>query len=116
LAVADHPELFSNGTGGFVDLSEDVSVKDILTAVAEGYDSVELVKRYTTATMGPGQGKLETVNTVAVLAEATGSTIAATGTTTWRPMYAPVTLGALPAYGNWFPTISAAACCVPARR
>jgi sarcosine oxidase subunit alpha len=95
LAVADHPELFSNGTGGFVDLSEDVSAKDIVTAAAEGYDSVELVKRYTTATMGPGQGKLETVNTVAVLAEATGSTIAATGTTTWRPMYAPVTLGAL---------------------
>ena len=46
---------------------------------AEGYDSVELVKRYTTATMGPAQGKLETVNTVAVLAEATGSTIADDG-------------------------------------
>ena len=41
-------------------------------AVGEGYDSVELVKRYTTATMGPAQGKLETVNAVAVLAEATG--------------------------------------------
>ncbi|MGH3348836.1 MAG: glycine cleavage T C-terminal barrel domain-containing protein, partial [Nocardioides sp.] len=64
-------------------------------AAGEGYDSVELLKRYTTATMGPAQGKLETVNTVAALAEATGRTIAETGTTTWRPPYAPVTLGAL---------------------
>jgi sarcosine oxidase subunit alpha len=95
LPVTEHPELFSAGTGGFVDLSEDVSAKDLLTAVAEGYDSVELVKRYTTATMGPAQGKLETVNTVAIVAAATGRTIAETGTTTWRPMYAPVTLGAL---------------------
>ncbi|PVZ15043.1 2Fe-2S iron-sulfur cluster-binding protein [Actinomycetospora cinnamomea] len=95
LAVDEHPELFSAGTGGFVDLSEDVSAKDITTAVAEGYDSVELAKRYTTATMGPTQGKLETVNTVAILAAATGRSIAETGTTTWRPMYAPITLGAL---------------------
>jgi len=35
------------------------------------------------------------VNTVAVRAEATGRTIAETGTTTWRPMHVPVTLGAL---------------------
>ncbi len=47
------------------------------------------LKRYTTVTMGPAQGKLETVNAVAVLAEATGSTIAETGTTTWRPMHVP---------------------------
>jgi len=45
--------------------------------------------------MGPVQGKLETVNTVAVVAAATGTTIAEAGTTTWRPPYAPVTLGAL---------------------
>nr|MBA2696223.1 sarcosine oxidase [Actinomycetota bacterium] len=51
--------------------------------------------RYTTATMGPSQGKLETVNTIAVLAEAVGSTLESLGTTVWRPPYAPVTLGAL---------------------
>ena len=95
LRPAPHPELFRSSTHGFVDMCEDVSSKDIVTAVAEGYDSVELVKRYTTVTMGPTQGKLETVNAVAVLAEATGRTIAETGTTTWRPMYAPLTLGAL---------------------
>ncbi|WP_308259080.1 2Fe-2S iron-sulfur cluster-binding protein [Pseudonocardia sp. H11422] len=94
LPLDAHPELFFAGHG-FVDFSEDVSSKDIVTAVKEGYDSVELVKRYTTATMGPAQGKLETVNTVALVAAATGRSIADTGVTTWRPMYAPVTLGAL---------------------
>ncbi len=95
LVTPDHPELFTNGTGGFVDQCEDVGLKELRTAIREGYDSVELLKRYTTATMGPTQGKLETVNMVAVLAQATGRTMAETGTTTWRPMYAPVTLGAL---------------------
>jgi sarcosine oxidase, subunit alpha len=95
LPVEEHPALFQGRTHGIVDYSEDVSSKDIVGAVKEGYDSVELAKRYTTATMGPAQGKLETVNTVAVLAEATGRTIGETGTTVWRPPYAPITLGAL---------------------
>ena len=95
LPVEAHPELFIGRTNGFVDFSEDVSAKDLRLAVAEGYDSAELAKRFTTATMGPLQGKLETVNTVAVVAAANGSSIAETGTTTWRPPYVPVTLGAL---------------------
>ena len=90
-----HPALFRSTTHGVVDFSEDVSSKDMVGAAAEGYDSVELLKRYTTATMGPSQGKLETVNTVAVLAEARGQTIAEVGTTVWRPPYAPITIGAL---------------------
>ncbi len=90
-----HPELHRSTTHGLVDYSEDVSSKDLFSAAKEGYDSVELIKRFTTATMGPSQGKLETVNTVAVLAEARGETIAEVGTTVWRPPYAPITLGAL---------------------
>lgn len=90
-----HPELHRATTHGIVDYSEDVSSKDLFGAAAEGFDSVELIKRFTTATMGPSQGKLETVNTVAVLAEARGETIAEVGTTVWRPPYAPITLGAL---------------------
>ena len=90
-----HPELFRSDTHGMVDFSEDVGSKDLMAAAREGYDSVELVKRYTTATMGSSQGKLETVNTVAVLAEERGETIAQVGTTVWRPPYAPLTLGAL---------------------
>ncbi|MBO0806215.1 MAG: hypothetical protein J2P25_24470, partial [Nocardiopsaceae bacterium] len=95
LGVDEHPELFRGATHGIVDFSEDVSSKDLHQAAGEGYDSAELAKRYTTATMGPLQGKLEAVNAIAVIAEATGRTIAETGTTTWRPMYVPVTLGAL---------------------
>jgi sarcosine oxidase subunit alpha len=95
LPAHSHPELFIGRTHGFVDFSEDVSSKDLEAAVAEGYDSAELAKRFTTATMGPVQGKLETVNTVAAVAKATGDSIADTGTTTWRPPYVPVTLAAL---------------------
>ena len=90
-----HPELYRSDTHGMVDLSEDVGSKDLIAAAREGYDSVELAKRFTTATMGPSQGKLETVNTVAAIAEARGETIAEVGTTVWRPPYAPLTLGAL---------------------
>ena len=95
LPIYPHPELFLGRTHGFVNFSEDVSSKDLEAAVAEGYDSAELAKRFTTATMGPLQGKLETVNTVAAVAKAAGGSIAETGTTTWRPPYAPVTLAAL---------------------
>jgi sarcosine oxidase subunit alpha len=95
LPVHEHQELFYGRTPGIVDYSEDVTSKDLFAAEKEGYDSIELVKRYTTVTMGPAQGKLETVNAVAIMASATGRTIAETGTTVWRPPYSPVTLGAL---------------------
>jgi sarcosine oxidase, subunit alpha len=95
LPVDPHPELFVGKTNGFVDFSEDVTAKDLRAAVAEGFDSAELAKRFTTATMGPLQGKLETVNAAAAVAAATGVSIADTGTTTWRPPYVPITLGAL---------------------
>ncbi|RJN31929.1 2Fe-2S iron-sulfur cluster-binding protein [Nesterenkonia natronophila] len=95
LPIPQHPELFRSSTHGIVDFSEDVSSRDLQSAVREGYDSAELAKRYTTVTMGPSQGKLELVNALAVIAEANGKTIAETGATTWRPMYTSVTLGAL---------------------
>jgi sarcosine oxidase subunit alpha len=95
LPLHPHPALFRGRTHGIVDLSEDVTSKDLVAAAREGYDSVELCKRFTTVTMGAAQGKLETVNVVAILAEATGRSIAETGTTVWRPPYTPITLGAL---------------------
>ena len=42
----------------FACLCEDVTAKDIHLSVDEGYDSIELSKRYTTATMGPCQGRM----------------------------------------------------------
>lgn len=95
LKPGDHLELYRAATHGVVDYSEDVSSQDLIAAVGEGYDSIELAKRFTTATMGPIQGKLEVANTVAIHAEAMGVGIGEVGTTTWRPPYAPVSLGAL---------------------
>jgi sarcosine oxidase subunit alpha len=90
-----HPALFQSSTVGFVDYSEDVKNKDVVSAAREGYDSSELAKRFTTSAMGPSQGKYEMINTMAVLADATGRDFQSTGTTVWRPPYAPISLGAL---------------------
>jgi len=90
-----HPECYRSTTHGMVDFSEDVSSKDLLQAAAEGFDSIELMKRYTTVTMGSAQGKLETVNAAAVLAEGRNMALSEIGTTVWRPPFSPVTLGAL---------------------
>lgn len=90
-----HPAMFRSSTHGFVDFSEDVSSKDLIAAAKEGYDSLELAKRYTTVGMGPVQGKVEAVNALAVHGEATGTGLADSATTTWRPPYAPVRLGTL---------------------
>ncbi|MEE2769158.1 MAG: 2Fe-2S iron-sulfur cluster-binding protein [Actinomycetota bacterium] len=90
-----HPECYRSTTHGMVDLSEDVSSKDLIQAAGEGFDSIELMKRYTTVTMGSAQGKLETVNAAAILAESNGVPLADIGTTVWRPPFSPVTLGAL---------------------
>jgi len=95
LEPAEHPELFRASTHGFVDYSEDVTSKDLFAAAAEGYDSMELAKRYTTVNMGPVQGKLEAVNAVAVHGAAIGASLLETSTTTWRPPYIPVRLGTL---------------------
>ncbi len=95
LDVEDHPELYRSTTHGFVDFSEDVTSEDLFSAAAEGYDSMELAKRYTTAGMGPVQGKVEAVNALAVHGEAVGTSLLETSTTTWRPPYAPIRLGTL---------------------
>jgi sarcosine oxidase subunit alpha len=79
----------------FVDLQNDVTVKDIQLANQEGFSSVEHVKRYTTLGMATDQGKTANVNALAILAEAQGKSIPETGTTRFRPPYSPVSLGAL---------------------
>jgi sarcosine oxidase subunit alpha len=79
----------------FVDFQNDVKVSDVELAAREGYVSVEHTKRYTTLGMATDQGKTSNVNGLAVLAGALGAPIPAVGTTTFRPPYTPVTLGAL---------------------
>ena len=79
----------------FACLCEDVTVKDIHLSVAEGYDSIELSKRYTTTTMGPCQGRMCQLPAVRQMAEETGQTLAQVGTTTSRPPWHSVPMGVL---------------------
>jgi methylglutamate dehydrogenase subunit C len=78
----------------FIDYQNDATAKDLPLAAREGYGHVELAKRYTTTGMATDQGKLGNVNAIAILAEASGKTIADMGTTTFRPFYSPVSFGA----------------------
>jgi len=96
--VAEPPAHARDERGGgkaFVDLDEDVTVKDVAHAVAEGYDSIELSKRYTTVTMGPSQGRFSQLPAVRVVAARTGLPLDAIGLTTARPPWSTVPMGAL---------------------
>ncbi|MER3487375.1 MAG: aminomethyltransferase [Chloroflexota bacterium] len=95
LAQASPPPAYRGQGKSFVCLCEDVTTKDIERAIAEGFDSIELAKRYTTVTMGPCQGRLCHRAAVRLYAEKTGVDPAAIGTTTARPPWAPVPLGLL---------------------
>jgi sarcosine oxidase subunit alpha len=79
----------------WLDYQNDVKVSDVQLAAREGYQSVEHTKRYTTLGMATDQGKLSNINGLAILADAMGSEIPQVGTTTFRPPYTPVTIGAL---------------------
>ncbi len=98
--VALHPlwsvAALARGAKRFVDWQNDVTVDDIALAAREGYKSVEHLKRYTTLGMGPDQGKASSIVGLALLAERLALPIPQVGTTTFRPPYTPVTLGAFP--------------------
>ncbi|MGD9614086.1 MAG: sarcosine oxidase subunit alpha family protein [Alphaproteobacteria bacterium] len=79
----------------FVDLHNDVTAADIVLAAREGYAVPEHVKRYTTLGMGTDQGKTGNLSGLALLAAATGRSLATTAPTTFRPPYAPVSYGLL---------------------
>jgi sarcosine oxidase subunit alpha len=79
----------------FIDLTGDVATTDLGLALREGYDSIELVKRYTTAGMGVDQGKTGNVNVIGVVGALTGQATQTVGTTTFRPPFAPVEFGAI---------------------
>ncbi len=85
--VVDHPK-----GRNFVDFDEDLQVKDLENAVQEGFDSSELLKRYSTVGMGPSQGKHSHMNALRVLARARSLGVAELGLTTARPMFHPVPL------------------------
>jgi len=79
----------------WLDYQNDVKVSDVQLAAREGYESVEHTKRYTTLGMATDQGKLSNINGLAVLSDALHQPIPATGTTTFRPPYTPISLASI---------------------
>ena len=95
-SVSITPMWWVKGSGkAFIDLQNDVTVKDVALAEQEGFRSVEHLKRYTTLGMATDQGKIGGVVGLAVLSELVKQPIPEVGTTTYRPPYTPVALGAL---------------------
>lgn len=94
-----HP-IFPHPKGkDFIELDEDVQVRDIVDAAAMGWDSIQLLKRFTTAGMGPSQGKLTNALVQKVLSVATGVTPPVVGTITVRPPVVGEKLGHLAGRG-----------------
>jgi len=86
---------YAHGTKHFVDFQNDVTASDVRIAAREGYESVEHTKRYTTLGMATDQGKTSNINGLALLADALGAAIPEVGTTTFRPPYTPISMGAI---------------------
>jgi sarcosine oxidase, subunit alpha len=74
----------------WIDLQNDVTLKDVELAARENFRSVEHLKRYTTLGMATDQGKTSNMNGLAAMAALTGRSIPETGTTTYRPPFVPV--------------------------
>ncbi|MCF6445406.1 sarcosine oxidase subunit alpha family protein [Nereida sp. MMG025] len=79
----------------WLDYQNDVKVSDVQLAAQEGYESVEHTKRYTTLGMATDQGKLSNINGLAILAQELNAPIPQVGTTTFRPPYTPISMGAI---------------------
>jgi sarcosine oxidase, subunit alpha len=79
----------------FACFCEDVTSKDIGLSIDEGYDSIELSKRYTTVTMGPCQGRMCQLQSVRLMAQHNGSSLGDVGVTTARPPWVSVPMGIL---------------------
>ena len=94
--VAVPPPVAGAGHGKcFACLCEDVTAKDIKLSVEEGYDSIELSKRFTTVTMGPCQGRMCQLPAIRLMAKETGQSLEEVGTTTARPPWVSVPMGIL---------------------
>lgn len=90
-----HPwPIFPHAKGWeFVDFDEDLKYEDLINGIGDGYDSVELLKRYSTVGMGPSQGKHSAVVAVRIVAKETGADLRGMSVTTQRPPYTPEKFG-----------------------
>jgi sarcosine oxidase, subunit alpha len=95
-----HFPIFSHPRGfEFLDFDEDLHLADLRNACQEGFDSSELLKRFTTIGMGPSQGKHSNMNALRVLASVRREPLERLGTTTARPLFHPVPLSHLAGRG-----------------
>ncbi|HTW43612.1 MAG TPA: 2Fe-2S iron-sulfur cluster-binding protein [Solirubrobacteraceae bacterium] len=94
-ATPPTPDVAASRGKAFTCFCEDVTAKDIRRGVREGYDSIELCKRFTTVTMGPCQGRMCQLSSIRLMARETGQSLEQVGTTTARPPWSTVPLGAL---------------------
>lgn len=74
---------------------QDLTDRDIVQAIKEGYDHIESLKRFTGAFMGPCQGKMCGANVVKLYVETTGHPIKNLRIPTMRPPVEPIPLEAL---------------------
>ena len=79
----------------FIDFQHDVTCDDVRLANREGFISVEHLKRYTTLGMANDQGKMGNIIGLSLMADLLNREIPEVGTTTFRPPYTPVSIGAL---------------------
>lgn len=96
-ASPSHPYPFVHHPKGknFVDFDEDIQIKDFINAAKEGFDNIELMKRFTTVGMGPSQGKHSNMNAIRILAKIRGLPVEKIGSTTARPFFHPTPMGHL---------------------
>ncbi len=95
-ALSNPLPIFPHSDGKeFIDLDEDITLADIDVAYREGFDSIELLKRFSTIGMGPSQGKTSNMNGVRLLAHHRNEPVGVIGVTTPRPFLHPVPMGTL---------------------
>ncbi len=78
-------------------LCMDITDTDLAQAVAEGFDHIETLKRYTAVLMGPCQGKVCAMNVLREFARLTGQAVEELRVPTLRPPLRPLPLGLLAA-------------------
>lgn len=88
-------EIYQADRKAFVDFQHDVRSSDIQLAIQEGYATVEHTKRYTLLGMATDQGKLANFGALKLMSLIQTRPLSEVGTTTYRPPYTPITLGAL---------------------
>jgi sarcosine oxidase subunit alpha len=89
------PDIEAGGTRHFICKCMDVTRKEARASIAEGFDQVETLKRYSSMGMGPCQGKTCYEAVARLAAVDTGRDAGAAETTTIRFPAVPVSFGVL---------------------